>query len=84
MNEDVIKPADEKLVSVGMECEKADLEACEKERADNKLTLPLPSTSVTSNVVLNLSPTTSPLVLCAFKEECDNFKKKLILPGDGN
>lgn len=82
MNEAVIKPADEELVSVGMECEKADLEACEKERADNKLTLPLPSTSVTTSSVA-ISPTTSPLVLCAFKEECDNFKKKLILPGDG-
>lgn len=82
MNEEVIKPADEELVSVGMECEKADLEACEKERADNKLTLPLPSTSVTTSSVA-ISPTTSPLVLCAFKEECDNFKKKLILPGDG-
>lgn len=82
MNEEVIKPADEELVGVGMECEKADLEACEKERADNKLTLPLPSTSVTTSSVA-ISPTTSPLVLCAFKEECDNFKKKLILPGDG-
>lgn len=82
MNEEAIKP-DEKLVGIGMECEKADLEACEKERADNKLTLPLPSTSVnTSSVGLNPSPTTSPLVLCAFKEECDSFKKKLILPGD--
>lgn len=63
------------------ECEKADLELCEKEQSETNLSLPLPSTSLTSsNVVLKTSPTTSPLVLCMFKEECENFKKKLILP----
>ncbi|XP_030761137.1 neuralized-like protein 4 [Sitophilus oryzae] len=69
------------ILSSNMECEKADLELCEKERTENNLTLPIPSTSLTnSNVVLKASPTTSPLVLCMFKEECENFKKKLLLP----
>ncbi|XP_066248762.1 neuralized-like protein 4 isoform X5 [Euwallacea similis] len=68
-------------ISTNTECEKADLESCEKERSGNSLSLPLPSTSlVTSNVTLNVSPTISPLVLCMFKEECDNFKNKLFLP----
>ncbi|XP_066158319.1 neuralized-like protein 4 isoform X2 [Euwallacea fornicatus] len=68
-------------VSTNTECEKADLESCEKERNGNNLSLPLPSTSlVASNGTLNVSPTTSPLVLCMLKEECDSFKNKLFLP----
>ncbi|XP_076270318.1 neuralized E3 ubiquitin protein ligase 4 isoform X2 [Rhynchophorus ferrugineus] len=65
--------------SSNTECEKADLEQGEKERCENNLTLPIPSTSLTSsNSVLKPSPTTSPLVLCMLKEECENFKKRLL------
>ncbi|XP_050309268.1 neuralized-like protein 4 [Anthonomus grandis grandis] len=77
LNED-IKSSD--TTSLNTECEKADLESCEKELSEN-LSLPLPSTSlVTSSVAVNVSPIQSPLVLCMFKEECENFKKKLLLP----
>lgn len=67
---------------VTAECEKADLDSCEKERTDNGLSLPLPSTSISNpSNLLNMSPVVSPLVLCMLKEECENFKKNILLPG---
>ncbi|ERL95247.1 hypothetical protein D910_12514 [Dendroctonus ponderosae] len=66
---------------VTAECEKADLDSCEKERTDNSLSLPLPSTSLSNpGNLLNMSPVVSPLVLCMLKEECENFKKNILLP----
>ncbi|KAL3280593.1 hypothetical protein HHI36_003825 [Cryptolaemus montrouzieri] len=63
--------------------EKADLESCEKERADNNLTLPIPSASVNlPQVVVQRSPPSSPLknVKCSYKEECEKFRKRILLP----
>ncbi|XP_063932045.1 neuralized-like protein 4 isoform X2 [Zophobas morio] len=60
--------------------EKADLESCEKER----LTLPIPSasTSLTSSVTVQRPSPLSPVkpIICAFREECVSFKKRLLLP----
>ncbi|XP_074025291.1 neuralized E3 ubiquitin protein ligase 4 [Leptinotarsa decemlineata] len=66
----------------GIDCEKADLESCEKERSETKLTLPIPSasTSLTSSTVVRNSPVATPMKLCSHKEECERFKKKLLLP----
>ncbi|CAG9771302.1 unnamed protein product [Ceutorhynchus assimilis] len=66
--------------SSNTECEKADLELGEKERSENNLSLPLASTSLVSSQLIINSPMPSPLVLCMFKEECEQFKKKLLLP----
>ncbi|CAH2003990.1 unnamed protein product [Acanthoscelides obtectus] len=61
------------------DCEKADLESGEKERSENRLTLPIPSASTSmcsSTIIKNPSPMKS----CVYKEECERIKKKLLLP----
>ncbi|KAG5890383.1 hypothetical protein JTB14_029747 [Gonioctena quinquepunctata] len=65
-----------------VDCEKADLESCEKERSETKLTLPIPSasTSLMVSTIVRNSPVISPVKFCSYKEECEKFKKKLILP----
>ncbi|XP_050504188.1 neuralized-like protein 4 [Diabrotica virgifera virgifera] len=70
------------ITKKSLDCEKADLESCEKEGSETKLTLPIPSasTSVTSSVIMKTSHSNTPLKSCPYKEEVEKFKKKLLLP----
>ncbi|XP_018574763.1 neuralized-like protein 4 isoform X2 [Anoplophora glabripennis] len=73
---------DESTPTTSTDCEKADLESCEKERSETKLSLPIPSasTSMTNSTCVRTSDNNSPMKCCSYKDECDNFKKKLLLP----
>ncbi|CAH1098780.1 unnamed protein product [Psylliodes chrysocephalus] len=64
------------------DCEKADLESCEKERSETKLSLPIPSasTSLISTPVVKNTHISSPLKSCQYKEEVEKFKRKILLP----
>ncbi|XP_022905179.2 neuralized-like protein 4 [Onthophagus taurus] len=72
------------------DCEKADLEICEKEQRPNTehLTLPIPTTSnnnaTTTAVLPKISPITPirSITPCAYQEECVAFKKTLYLPDE--
>lgn len=68
--------------SSATDCEKADLDSCEKERSDTNLNLPIPSasTSMASSMITKGSPCNTPIKSCPFKEECEKFKKKLCIP----
>ncbi|XP_045470918.1 neuralized-like protein 4 [Harmonia axyridis] len=69
------------LPKVVNDCEKADLENCEKERTDNNnMTLPIASASV-NNIVPTIQPS-SPLknIRCSYKEACEKFRKRILLP----
>lgn len=65
------------------DCEKADLENCEKERANNNMTLPIASASVNNLPTITRSQPPSPLknIRCSYKEECEKFRKRILLPG---
>ncbi|XP_057662897.1 neuralized-like protein 4 [Diorhabda carinulata] len=63
-----------------IDCEKADLESFEKEGNDTKLNLPIASTSTsTISSVVPKTPNT-PLKSCAYKEEVEKLKERLLLP----
>ncbi|CAH0558081.1 unnamed protein product [Brassicogethes aeneus] len=66
--------------SVATDCEKADLDSCEKERSETNLTLPLASISANVATPTNKNSPPSPAKTCAYKEEIERFKKKLCLP----
>ena len=64
--------------------EKADLESCEKERSN--FTLPLLSNANDTTITgtsLRITPIT-PIKLppCTYQQECEAFKKSLLLPGE--
>ncbi|KAK9882477.1 hypothetical protein WA026_021818 [Henosepilachna vigintioctopunctata] len=64
-----------------LDCEKADLERCEKERDHNRLTLPIASSSE-PQLTTPRSPPVSPLrnIKCSYREECEKFRKRILLP----
>ncbi|KAK9728651.1 Neuralized [Popillia japonica] len=68
------------------DCEKADLESCEKERSIPSLSLQLPTTSyssITNNSVPKMSPLTpSRSIPCPYQDACEKFKKSLFLPDE--
>lgn len=74
---------DESTPTTSTDFEKADLESCEKERSETKLSLPIPSasTSMSNSACLRNSQGSSPTKCCVYRDECENFKKKLLLPG---
>ncbi|KAF5281234.1 hypothetical protein FQA39_LY05120 [Lamprigera yunnana] len=59
--------------------EKADLESCEKERSDTSLSLPLVSPTPSPSIQKHITPT-SPQKPCSYREDCERYKKKLLLP----
>lgn len=74
---------DEPTTSSGQDCEKADLESCEKEILEINLSLPLPTTSANvSNIVQKSSPTTPhKLPPCNYKQEIEKLRNMLYVPG---
>ncbi|KAK5646861.1 hypothetical protein RI129_005325 [Pyrocoelia pectoralis] len=69
--------------SSSTDLEKADLESCEKERSDTSLSLPLTTTTaIPSPSNPNHSAPISPHNPCIYKEECEKYKKMLLLPDD--
>ncbi|KAJ8912132.1 hypothetical protein NQ315_013221 [Exocentrus adspersus] len=75
----------EHVTVANTDCEKADLESCEKERFEPKLSLPIPAASTSSNnsTASSHCHSINSRSSCSYKDECKTFMKKLLLPDCG-